>query len=335
MKKLFYFTFLLFTFCSSQEHKINGISFVASPNLTTQKEINPVIETHANWVTLMPFAFMKTVNDTAIFFNSKRQWIGERKEGIENASTLFHSNNIKIMLKPQIWIPKGFTGHLEMKSEEDWLALEKNYARFILFYANIAEYQNIELFCIGTELNSFVIKRPLFWKTLIQDIKKVYHGKLTYAENWDTYQNVPFFNTLDYIGIDAYFPLANEQTPSIELLEKEWNRHKNSMESFAEKHNKKVLFTEYGYQSTDYTTHEPWNFSKEKKVNLQAQTNALQALYNQFWKEDWFAGGFLWKWFEDHTSVGGVNDSDYTVQNKPSLEIVKRMYSETSNASKN
>ena len=100
------------------------------------------------------------------------------------------------------------------------------------------------------------------------------------------------------------------------------------MESFAEKLNKKVLFTEYGYQSTDYTTHEPWNFSKEKKVNLVAQTNALTALYNQFWKEDWFAGGFLWKWFDANEQVGSENDSDYTVQNKPSLEVVKQFYKE-------
>ena len=326
MKKLSYLLFLLFTFCSSQENKINGISFVASNSLTSQKEVLPVLETHANWVTLMPFAFMKSLQDTTIHFNSQRQWIGERKEGIEHASNVFHNNKIKIMLKPQIWIHKGFTGHIEMKTEKEWKVFEENYAQFLLFYAAIAEKQHIELLCIGTELNSFVSQRPQFWNQLIQRIRKIYKGQLTYAENWDTYQNVPFFNTLDYIGIDAYFPLANEQTPSIELLEKEWNRHKNSMESFAEKLNKKVLFTEYGYQSTDYTTHEPWNFSKEKKVNLVAQTNALTALYNQFWKEDWFAGGFLWKWFDANEQVGGENDSDYTVQNKPSLEVVKHFY---------
>lgn len=328
MKKIYYLIFLLFTFCASQENKINGISFVASNTLTSQKEVLPVLETHANWVTLMPFAFMKSLQDTTIHFNSQRQWIGERKEGIEHASSVFHNNQMKIMLKPQIWIHKGFTGHIEMKTEKEWEVFEENYAQFLLFYADIAEEQHIELLCIGTELNSFVTQRPQFWNQLIQRIRKIYKGQLTYAENWDTYQNVPFFNTLDYIGIDAYFPLANEQTPSIELLEKEWNRHKNNMESFAEKLNKKVLFTEYGYQSTDYTTHEPWNFSKEKKVNLVAQTNALTALYNQFWKEDWFAGGFLWKWFDANEQVGSENDSDYTVQNKPSLEVVKQFYKE-------
>ena len=98
MKKISYFVFLLFTFCASQENKINGISFVASDKLTSQKEVNPVKDTHANWVTLMPFAFMKTINDTTIFYNSQRQWIGEREEGIKNASTIFHFNQIYIFL---------------------------------------------------------------------------------------------------------------------------------------------------------------------------------------------------------------------------------------------
>ncbi|NJM79817.1 MAG: hypothetical protein HC854_09725 [Flavobacterium sp.] len=125
--------FLSIISCSSQERKINGISFVASNRLTTQNEVNPVLETNANWITLMPFAFMKTVNDTAIFFNSKRQWIGERKEGIETASAVFKTNKIKIMLKPQIWIPNGFTGHIKMKTETEWKALENNYEKFYSF----------------------------------------------------------------------------------------------------------------------------------------------------------------------------------------------------------
>lgn len=330
MRNMVYLLLLLLCLsCSSQENKINGISFVASNTLTSQKHVIPVKETNANWVTLMPFAFMKTLNDTAVFYNSKRQWIGEREEGIANASTIFHTNQMKIMLKPQIWIPRGFTGHIEMKTEEEWQKFEKNYEKFILFYAALAQKQKIELFCIGTELNSFVTNRPKFWHALIKKTKKIYSGQLTYAENWDTYQNVPFFKELDYIGINAYFPLANEQTPSISVLEEKWSSHKNSIAEFSKKVKKKVLFTEYGYQSMDYTTHEPWNFSKEKNVNLEAQKNALQALYNAFWEEDWFAGGFLWKWFENHSQVGGQNDADYTVQNKPSLEIVKETYKKT------
>ena len=61
-------------------------------------------------------------------------------------------------------------------------------------------------------------------------------------------------------------------------------------------------------------------------VNLEAQVNATDALFDEFWNEDWFAGGFLWKWFHEHDEVGGVTDSQFTPQNKPVEETVRKFY---------
>jgi hypothetical protein len=324
MKCKLYIFLLLSINCFSQ--KINGISFVASNTPVNNEIIQPVVEVNANWVTLMPFGFMKTINENAIQYNSKRQWWGETKEGIAKTAAEFHKEKLKVMLKPQIWIPNGgFTGHIAMKSEEDWIAFEKSYEVFILDYAQVANDHKIELFCIGTELHNFVSTRADYWKKLIQKIKKIYKGKITYAENWDTYKNVPFIEELDYIGIDAYFPLVNEKTPSITTIEKAWKPFKSEIKALSLKHHKSILFTEFGYQSKDYTTAEPWNHSNISSVNPIAQANALEALFNQFWKENWFAGGFLWKWY-DKKDAGGKQNSDYTVQNKPSLEVIRSWY---------
>ena len=62
-------------------------------------------------------------------------------------------------------------------------------------------------------------------------------------------------------------------------------------------------------------------------VNLNAQTNATKAFFDSFWKEDWIAGGFIWKWFHDNESVGGPNDAWFTPQNKPVESIIKEIYS--------
>jgi len=317
--------FLLFsTICFSQ--KINGLSFVASNTPVSSAIIQPAIEINANWVTLMPFGFMNTTSETSIQYNSKRQWWGETKIGIAKTTSEFQKKKIKIMLKPQIWIPNGgFTGHIAMKNDRDWLAFEKSYEIFILDYAQVANDSHVELFCIGTELNNFVISRPVYWKKLIQKIKKIYKGKITYAENWDTYKNVPFINELDYIGIDAYFELAKEKTPKVKAIEKEWKPIKAAIKELSLKYQKSILFTEFGYQSKDFTTAQPWNHSKSNGVNLIAQKNALEALFNQFWNEKWFAGGFLWKWYDDK-NAGGVNDTDYTVQNKPAQQLVSYWY---------
>ena len=328
MKKIIIVLVIVISAVGFSQKKINGISFVASNNEVNLFQINPVINVNANWVTLMPFAFMKSINDTTIIYNSKNQWKGERKEGITNTAKLFKTKKIKVMLKPQIWIPNGFTGHIKMNSDKEWKSFEKNYENYILFYAKIAQDTNCELFCIGTEMNSVVMARPNYWNNLIVKIKKLYSGKITYAENWDTYKNVSFIDKLDFIGIDAYFPLDKAKTPSIDALVKAWKPVKIEIEKLSKKHNKKVIFTEYGYQSKDFTTLEPWEHSKSRVVNLKGQENALLALYKIFWKETWFAGGFLWKWYDNHEKSGGKADDDYTVQNKPSELIVKNQYKE-------
>ncbi len=330
MKKIVLFILFSFLFCQDNfgQNKINGISFVASNREIKLQTIEPVLGVNANWVTLMPFGFMKTESDTSIIFNSKKQWINERKEGIEKSVELFKNKKIKLMLKPQIWIPNGgFTGNIIMKSEKDWQNYEDNYEKFILFYAQIAQTSKCEMLCIGTELNVFITARPKYWDKLIIKIKKKYTGKITYAENWDTYKSVPFLAALDYIGIDAYFPLDKAKTPTIKAIEVAWQPIKSEIEKLASKHNKKIIFTEFGYQSKDFATLEPWDHSKTRVVNLKSQENALSAIFNQFWKEDWFAGGFLWKWYDNHEESGGINDDDYTVQNKTSEKIVKKQFS--------
>ncbi len=180
----------------------------------------------------------------------------------------------------------------------------------------------------GTELEKFIENRPEYWKQLIINLKKVYKGKLTYAANWDEFKRTPFWADLDYIGIDAYFPVSEMQTPNVEDCKKGWQSHKALIRSYSEQYNKPILFTEFGYRSMDYTGKEPWRSDyKIKSLNLQGQTNATQALFEEFWNEDWFAGGFIWKWFHKHDKVGGKDDNQFTPQNKPAETIVREYYS--------
>lgn len=327
MKKYFYLFIILSN--ASYSQKINGLSYVASNTAVTAEMIQPVLDVNANWVALMPFGFMRNISDTSVQYNSKRQWYGETVEGVTNTAKEFHKKKIKVMLKPQIWIPNGgFTGNILMKNEQDWKDFEKQYELFILDYAKVAKNCNVEIFCIGTEMNKFVTSRPEFWKKLIKKIKLIYSGKLTYAENWDTYKNVSFISELDYIGVDAYFPLSKEKTPSVKTLEKAWKTEKATLKSLSAKYKKPILFTEFGYQSKDYTAAEPWNHSNNNGLNLIAQQNALEAQLKQFWNEKWFAGGFLWKWYDNKNS-GGLKDTDYTVQNKPAQKLLSEWFKKT------
>lgn len=330
MKNLGLIVLYLFQFtCSGQaSQKIKGVSFVASRQEVVQEHVAKVVNLNANHAAVMPFGFIKDVNSPKIIFNTDRQWFGETKKGALQYIELLHENGISTMVKPQIWIWQGeFTGTLKMNSEADWKTLEDSYEDFIITYAEMAQQTTSELLCIGTELEQFVQMRPEFWQRLIAKIRSIYTGKLTYAANWDEYPRVPFWQDLDYIGIDAYFPLSEENTPSVAQLKAGWQKHKANIQSLSSTCSKPVLFTEFGYRSTDQTAWKPWLVDRhEEPVNLVAQANATRAILEEFWPEDWFAGGYVWKWFVDHKQSGGDKDNRFTPQNKPAEGVLREFY---------
>ncbi|WP_452601730.1 glycoside hydrolase family 113 [Pontimicrobium sp. MEBiC06410] len=322
------FLYLLLQSCTAQNSKINGVSFVASGVPVNEQHISPVVNINANYAAIMPFGFIKDLKHPKIAFNTDRQWFGETKSGAKQYAEQLKIKGIKIMLKPQIWVWRGeFTGYIKMETEADWKTLEEAYSKFILEYADLANEINAELFCIGTELELFVENRPKYWDNLITEIKKRYKGKLTYAANWDEFKRTPFWNRLDFIGVDAYFPVSISKTPTVEECLKGWNAHKETIKGMSLKHNKPILFTEFGYRSVDFSGKEPWRSDRSMtSVNLEAQTNTTKALFDTFWKEEWFAGGFIWKWYHDHETSGGKNNSRFTPQNKPVEELIKAHY---------
>lgn len=331
MKKIIFLSLCLFIAgCSSQRIlKMNGVSFVASREQALQEHVDALLRVHADCAAVMPYGFIRDVWEPEIIFDTQRQWYGETREGARQYIELLHANGLKVMLKPQLWIRGGtFTGTMDMSTEVQWQVLEDAYERFILNYAQLAQETQVELLCIGTELGVFIKRRPQYWQSLIGKIKGTYNGKLTYAANWDEYQQTPFWPQLDYIGIDAYFPLSDEKTPDVETLRKAWQPWKESISAFAGKVKRRVLFTEFGYRSTDFTAHRPWQADRDEAgVNLEGQVNAKKALFEEFWKEPWFTGGFVWKWFINHTSSGGAEDNRFTPQNKPAEEVIKAFYS--------
>lgn len=314
--------------CTVQQPRINGVSFVASPEKVDSTHVLPVRAINANYASIMPFGFIRNTADPEVYFNSERQWFGETLEGVRQYTDVLQQQKVQIMIKPQIWIWRGeYTGTLEMTSEADWMRLEASYQDFIMSYARLAQILEVPVFCIGTELDRFVQARPEYWNGLIDSIRTIYDGSLTYAANWDEYKRVPFWDRLDYIGVDAYFPITDQSTPDLDAALMGWQPWLLELESVSTTHDRPILFTEYGYRSLDYAGKEPWQSTVlETGANLEAQTILLQALYESVWDQSWFAGGFIWKWFVNHQTSGGNDNNMFTPQNKPAQALIREQY---------
>lgn len=311
--------------------KLKGVNFVAPVVELKNDAFSPVKRINATWVALNPFAFSSSGNPN-VKYNTSRQWWGETKEGVIACIQLARKNGLKIFLKPHVWVLEdGWAGDFEMKSERDWKKWESDYEKYILDYARLADSMNVELFSVGVEYKKAVQLRNTFWKELIAKVRLVFKGKLTYASNWDEYQQINFWDKLDFIGIDAYFQLSEENTPVVAEMKKNWKNTVQEMDAFQKKWKKKILFTEYGYRSIDKCAWKQWqlpdDYNYKGKANLAAQVNAYEALYQTFWGQPWFAGGFIWKWYPEDAIAGGANNNDYTPQNKPAEQTIYTWYS--------
>ena len=308
----------------SSGFSINGVSLVAPQNVIDSIALKPIVDIHANSISLMPYAFC-TIENPEVRYNQHDQHWGENIEGVIGCIKLANQKNLTVMLKPHLWIGRGlYTGAFTLPTEKEWKIWEESYQNYILHFAKIADSMKAEIFCIGTELGESIRQRPEFWNSFIDTIKKTFKGKLTYAANWDDYKNFPFWGKLDYIGVDAYFPLINDKTPDVSALKEAWTKYSRDLEKISNLYNRTVMFTEYGYRNVDYNAAEPWKENEGNK-NDEAQQNTYEAFYQTFAGKKWFAGGFVWKWYVNE-GRHRRSEIDFTPQNKPAAKVIKSWY---------
>jgi len=254
-------------------------------------------------------------------------------ESMIHAIKTAHALGMKVMIKPHLDIidtsDGSWRGEIACSSEPDWKAWFENYRDFILHYAKIAQENNVEILCIGTELTSVATIKENMWKeVVIKPVRGAYKGLLTYAANWDNeYERIKFWDALDYVGIDAYFPLVEDKPkPTLEELKKGWEPWVTDVEAFQKRVNKPIIFPEVGYCSAAWTAKTPWEDLASGKVESKLQADCYRALIETFWGKEWFYGMYWWRWGTD-TRFGGPNNRGFSPQNKPAKDVIKEWYS--------
>ena len=319
-------SFFFFGFSLSAQH-INGLTVVAAPRPFVTDPYPRIADTKANWVCLVPYGFTRP-GETSVIYDMERQWWGEKIEGLIENIKLAKKAGFQVFLKPQIYFPGSWPGDHDLDSA-GWSQWEENYTTFIMAYLEVAIEYDVDMFCIGTEFKISVAERSTYWKGLIEKARCLYAGKITYSSNWDNYQNVPFWEALDYIGISSYFPLVEKDVPTPKQLKKAWSPIIKELSKFSASKQKKILFSEYGYLSVDGCTGKTWeleNKVKQLPINELAQATAFNALYENLWPEAFWAGGFIWKWFPNGQGHEGYVTRDYTPQDKEAERVLIKWF---------
>ncbi|MFA6141901.1 MAG: discoidin domain-containing protein [Candidatus Omnitrophota bacterium] len=241
-------------------------------------------------------------------------------ESLGHTINTMHALGMKVMLKPHVDLADG-----EMRTNiiasDEWFA---SYKEFILHYARLAAKYNVELLCIGTELsNTSFSKWKAQWLDIIAAIRAVYKGPITYAANWDEYESVSFWSAIDYIGMDAYFPLTDKTNPTKEELINGWEKNADTIEAWlkASGLNKPVIFTEVGYDAIEGSNKQPWRVlptMAKYRESQDEQANCLEALFLVLTKRPWFKGFYWWNYFP-RPDIGPLG---YTLRGKKGEKIL-------------
>jgi hypothetical protein len=247
-------------------------------------------------------------------------------ESVVHAIEKARELGLRVMLKPHVDIISDHGGSLTRSdigayTEEQGRKWFSSYRHYILKYARLAQENNIDIYCIGTEL-SYAAGNTAFWKDLIKEVRRIYKGKLTYAANWDNYDNIGFWEDLDYAGIDAYFPLSHSVSPSLEELEQGWSKWKKKLERFHERISRPILFTELGYPSAPHAAATPWLNGNSGSADPGMQAKCYRAFFRTMWSTPWLEGVYWWRWNPSVYS-GGPNNRQFTPQNKPAQGIME------------
>ena len=245
----------------SDRHR--GVSWVASRDTVLPRDFSELAARGVNWIVQTPFGWQADPSGPEVRgLEGERGWWGERDEGLERTAEYASAAGIRTMLKPHIWLSDRnadtWRGDIAMETEADWAAWFSEYADWILRYAALAERLDIEALAIGTELGG-TVHREAEWRALIRRIRSVYGGELTYAANWhDEYRDVPFWDALDWVGVQAYFPLSEHEFPSADVISAGWEEPLAELEELHRKTGKPIVFTELGYRSVPHAAREPW-----------------------------------------------------------------------------
>ena len=212
---------------------------------------------------------------------------------------------------------------ISMRNEADWRLWFESYAAYVLPYARDAQAAGADMFCVGREMDSTVIQREADWRALVARIRAEFQGPLTYSANFDTWQEIGFWDALDFIGVSAYFPLSARPDPPLVELEAGWDRALEPLEAASRRWGRPVLLTEAGFPSIPSAAKAPWR-EERSPADVWLQARCYEATLRALARRPWIEGAWFWLW--ERSSPPPFRDPSHAIVGKPATFTMSRWY---------
>lgn len=287
--------------------------------------INKMKNLGSNYMALVPYTYMRdTSTPTAFSFRSSAG--SENDEGLVHSAFLGKEAGIRTLLKPQIYVGDSWPGAIEMKTKKDWGQFFEAYYRWIRHYAFLAEIHQIDALSVGVEFSKATGSHEQEWRDIIKGVRGLFQGQLTYAANWGKeFEELRFWDALDFIGLNCYYPLSEKDTVTKADLTANFNKVKKRIEKVYQKYQKPIVFTEIGFRSSTAPWKNP-HAEGDDIFNPKHQQICYEVVFEGIENVSW-CGGILWWKFPSYLAYRGVENTAFTPNNKLAEETVNMWFS--------
>lgn len=281
----------------------------------------------ATWVSLTPFGRIGSLSSTQVSLEFEAPF-EENRANIARGIEMAHRRGLKVLLVPHLWVESGeWRAQIDPGAGAGWEAWARSYERFLVTWAEVAQSTGAEMLSVGVELRSWVTtERAASFFPIIAAVRQVYTGLLTYSANWDDVDDTAILQELDLVGINAFYPLAEEEGARLPELLQGAEGVATKLERLAKAQNKPILLTEIGYKTVESPAVKPWIWPEDmKKVVLSQrdQAEATFALVQPLLDRSWFAGFFVWRIYADPDDVSQEPEFGFSPRGKLAERVVR------------
>lgn len=247
------------------------------------------------------------------------------------AADKLHSLGLKVCMKPivnsadGVWRANIRFPEPEYGDTDYWKDWFSSYTAFLCHYAEIAEETGCEMFCVGCEMLGTEHKEE-YWRKAIEEVRKVYHGPITYNTNHGKEFGVKWWDAVDYIGTSAYYGVGKVPGDTLENMIEVWNNQKERLAELSRVNGgKQIIFMEIGCRSAKGCAMMPYDFShREFPYDEDEQANFYESCLISMWNEPWFAGFFWWDWYTKLPTR--TPEMGFSIVGKKTESIIKKWY---------
>lgn len=292
-----------------------------------QRSLERLHHLGTNSVAIVPYGFQRDPLKPS-FLGVHHGAGGENDESVIYAHAQAQALGMYTLLKPQLWVSGSWPGDVNMQSENEWAEFFDYYHRWIRHYALMAEIRKFDAFCLGVEFSKATLNQPQAWREIIRKIRGIYSGPITYAANWgEEFEKLSFWDQVDFIGLNCYYPLSKNEQPTKNELKKNFDGVLAKARKVSKKYNKPLVFTEVGFRSVAETWKNPHAEANGRPYNPECQRLCYEVLFEGIQNEDWVNGLFIWKW-PSYLNYQEQNPVSFTPSGKPAEQVVQQWFVE-------